>query len=357
MNSDSRFSAVAWQRSLRWRRLFSGKAAAGTGALRPGVSLMEVLFSTFILSIGLLSLAALIPVGRFTIAETSRSDYAAACGRAALRDLSVQRILDYRYWVHPNIPGNPVQFGQTTNLPPFAIDPYGVLRGPAENGSFPAHFVGGLNFLPRVSLRTPAGIPFDLALAERFFMAKDDEQFNFPSDRRLRPEAIDLSGDNAAGHYTWLATVTPAASERLAPVALKKSFQVSVAVCQKRVFRDAKFGPSDEIKAEQVAQVDFHSGGAGVAIGGGTVQVSPPLLVRPRQWLLLADGTQCQWYRVVSAPPRSDVDPRSEWLTLAGPDWVIYSGATTQAVVLQTVVGVYSTVVEIDTDPTWNKYR
>lgn len=353
MNGHWRIRAVPQRRNLR-RRGLGGDAAPVAAALRPGVSLMEVLFSTFILSIGLISLAALIPVGRFTIAETSRSDYAAACGRAALRDLSVQRMLDYRYWVHPNIPANFVQFGQTTNLPPFAIDPYGVLRGPAESGSFPTHYVGGLNFLPRVSLRTPAGVPFNQALAERFFMAKDDEQFTFPSDRKLRPEAIDPSGDNAAGHYTWLATVTPAASERLAPVALKRSFQVSVAVCHKRVFRDDS---AAGIVAEQVAQVAFLPGGAGVALGGGTVQVNPPLLVRPRQWLLLADGTQCHWYRVVSAPPRSDVDPRSELLTLAGPDWVIYSGATTRAVVVQTVVGVYSTVVEIDTDPTWNKYR
>ncbi len=357
MNGHWRIRVVSRRQRLSRRRLFSGSAARGAGALRPGVSLMEVLFSTFILSIGLISLAALIPVGRFTIAETSRSDYAAACGRAALRDLSVQRMLDYRYWVHPNIPANFVQFGQTTNLPPFAIDPYGVLRGPAESASFPTHYVGGLNFLPRVSLRTPAGVPFNQALAERFFMAKDDEQFTFPSDRKLRPEAIDLSGDNAAGHYTWLATVTPAASERLALVALKRSFQVSVAVCHKRVFRDANPGTSDEIKAEQVAQVAFLSGGGNLALGGGTVQVNPPLLIRPRQWLLLADGTQCHWYRVVSAPPRSDVDPRSELLTLAGPDWVIYSGATTHAVVLQTVVGVYSTVVEIDTDLIWNKYR
>ncbi len=354
MNSDWRTRAVPRRRNLR-RRGLGGDAAPVAAALRPGVSLMEVLFSTFILSIGLISLAALIPVGRFTIAETSRSDYAAACGRAALRDLSVQRMLDYRYWVHPNIPANFVQFGQTTNLPPFAIDPYGVLRGPAESGSFPKDYVGGLGFLPRVSLRTPAGVSFNFALAERFFMAKDDEQFNFPSDRKLRPEAIDLSGDNAAGHYTWLATVTPAASERGAPVALKKTFQVSVAVCHKRVFRDDS---AAGIAAEQVAQqVAFLPGGAGVALGGGTVRVNPPLLVRPRQWLLLADGAQCHWYRVVSAPPRSDVDPRSELLALAGPDWVIYSGAATRAVVVQTVVGVYSTVVEIDTDPTWNKYR
>ncbi len=353
MNTQGRATAIL-RRPSRRRRFCGSGAAAGAGAVRPGVSLMEVLFSTFILSIGLMSLAALIPVGRFTIAETSRSDYAAACGRAAMRDLSVQRMLDYRYWVHPNIPANYVQFGQTTALPPFAIDPYGVLRGPAESGSFPAHFVGGLNFLPRLNLRTPAGVAFTLPLAERFFMAKDDEQFNFPSDRKLRPEAIDLSGDNAAGHYTWLATVTPAASERLAPVALKKSFQVSVAVCHKRVFRD---DTAAGIAAEQVAQVAFLPGGTPMALGGGTVQVSPPLLVRPRQWLLLADGVQCHWYRVVSAPPRSDADPRSELLTLVGPDWVIYSGATTRAVVLQTVIGVYSTMVEIDTDPTWNKYR
>ena len=52
---------------------------------RAGISLMEVLISTFVLSIGLLGLAALIPVGRFAIVQTAKSDRAGACGRAGGR--------------------------------------------------------------------------------------------------------------------------------------------------------------------------------------------------------------------------------------------------------------------------------
>ncbi len=43
---------------------------------------MEVLISTFVMSIGLLGLAALIPVGRFAIVQTGKADRAGACGRA-----------------------------------------------------------------------------------------------------------------------------------------------------------------------------------------------------------------------------------------------------------------------------------
>ena len=60
---------------------------------RRGVSLMEVLIGTFVLSVGLLGLAALIPVGRFAIVETAKSDRAGACGRAALRDMQVCQMI------------------------------------------------------------------------------------------------------------------------------------------------------------------------------------------------------------------------------------------------------------------------
>ena len=51
--------------------------------IRRGISLMEVLISIFVLSIGMLGVAALIPVGRFSIVETSKADRGAACGQAA----------------------------------------------------------------------------------------------------------------------------------------------------------------------------------------------------------------------------------------------------------------------------------
>ena len=51
---------------------------------RRGVSLIEVLMSIFILSVGLMGMASLIPVGGYQVGEAIKSDRAAAVGRAAV---------------------------------------------------------------------------------------------------------------------------------------------------------------------------------------------------------------------------------------------------------------------------------
>ena len=70
-------------------------------AHRRGVSLLEVLAAIGVLSIGLLGLAALLPIGRYTIAEATKADRAGHCGRAALRNVVVRRMLD-PYHMGPN---------------------------------------------------------------------------------------------------------------------------------------------------------------------------------------------------------------------------------------------------------------
>ena len=65
---------------------------------RAGLSLMEVLLSIFVLSIGLLGVAAIIPLGQISLWETAKADRSGACGRAAMREIQVRRMLDFRYW-------------------------------------------------------------------------------------------------------------------------------------------------------------------------------------------------------------------------------------------------------------------
>jgi hypothetical protein len=63
------------------------------------VSLLEVLFSIFIILFGLLGVAILLSVGRFNIVEAAKRDRAAACGRASLRDVRARRMLYAGGWV------------------------------------------------------------------------------------------------------------------------------------------------------------------------------------------------------------------------------------------------------------------
>ncbi len=65
---------------------------------RHGLSLLEVLVSVFILTFGLLSVVALIPVGTHNMLEANKLDRGAALARAAIRDVKTMGLLDRHRW-------------------------------------------------------------------------------------------------------------------------------------------------------------------------------------------------------------------------------------------------------------------
>ncbi len=63
-------------------------------ARRRGISLLEVLISMFVLAIGLMGVAALIPAGRHEIVEAIKLENAAMVGRGAFRDIQIREYLN-----------------------------------------------------------------------------------------------------------------------------------------------------------------------------------------------------------------------------------------------------------------------
>ena len=310
---------------------------------RSGISLMEVLISVFILSIGLLGLAALIPVGRFALVQTAKSDRAGACGRAGLRDVKVRRMLDFNYWDMQPQPGQA-----------FAIDPLGRANG------LPNMLCG---LMPRLNL-TWTG---NRDLAEFYFKWQDDKVFNVPNDPALRTRA-QYTHDNAPmdenpsngtpainGHYSWFCTVVPAASEAQLQAIDKTLFTVSVAVCHRRNYDMNP--PNNERPAEVLVPATF-VGSMPVYPGGGSLMFNGIYPVKENEWILLyapAAGSvpmQCNWYRVVGVGVSDNpAGGNSTYLTVAGPDWY---GSTAQAVIIDSVIGVYTETVELDSG-LWNR--
>jgi prepilin-type N-terminal cleavage/methylation domain-containing protein len=335
-----------------------GSGGCGGRRARRGVSLLEVLISIFVLSIGLLSLSiALIPCGRFAVVEAAKADRSGACGRAAMREVKIRRMLNPNSWS---------DVGRVNNPRPFVIDP---LYFTSPNS--PA--VPRLGTVDRITLLSRAtGNAMIWAEAEAIFTWRDELSFdNSPdtdpqlrrvaADRRprrlvrdsigvvgpfpelpgeppLTPPLEPLSGAN----YSWFLTVTPVRAEAALPPERKLLYSVSAAVCNKRDFT-----------SEQVREVVRFLGNVGY--GGGSIELKEPVEVRENEWIMLCDvnvpGEHCHWYRVVSAG-----ESPTRFLSLNGPDWSVQDAngnLTARAVVIDSVVGVYTTAVELDQDPRW----
>jgi hypothetical protein len=199
------------------------------------VSLLEVLISIFVIMVGLLGVAAVIPAGRAELVEAAKADRSSACGASAQQflltattplqtTLQSTRYFDPRAWFYyynsnpylyvatmqqGSAPGSSAILfsGQTTISgapqfsPPFVVDPlyyaYAGQSGTANLYAFPIPPTasGGTPAL-RVSLpilvdpKNNIYGPLPPPLAERFFRCPDDLVIPVPKDRTERPRQM-----------------------------------------------------------------------------------------------------------------------------------------------------------------------
>ncbi|QGJ71130.1 Hypothetical protein PBC10988_28330 [Planctomycetales bacterium 10988] len=79
-----------------------------TAANRQGLTLLEVLISSFVVVVGLLSLAALIPIGMAEVALSKQVDLSAEAGRNAWKEINSRGLLEGEFYRK----GNPANSGQ-----------------------------------------------------------------------------------------------------------------------------------------------------------------------------------------------------------------------------------------------------
>ncbi|NLE37936.1 MAG: hypothetical protein GX621_07915 [Pirellulaceae bacterium] len=405
-------------------------------APRAGVSLLEVLIAMFVITIGLLGVAALIPTGHFAVVKSTEADRAAACGRAALSEVATREMLVPTTWRWPTGnyagPGAALYAAQYGDA--FAIDPLFIAQNVvavAPNYSRLAAFpydsdynppgtpppTWGPYFLHRITYAdvsgtmTPAVLP--PSIANRIFTFGDDlifETERTEPDQRARASVLWNTGrvgpypdptaattdfpllQQNAGHYTWLLTVSPAATE-IGGTSFRK-YTVSAVVSHRRDTVYLPIDPSNPPDAENMPPerlatvVSFDGGG----YGGGDVTLGIPtgvanagnnfdaaqreayLKVKPGNWIMLlgvkydarispprADlGNQqarrvANWYRVVSVDDEV-VQESGNWIrrvTLDGPDWEPSDALIpppfnqSHAVLMDDVIGVYTKTIEV----------
>ena len=374
---------------------------------RRGVSLMEVLISCFVLSMGLIGVAALLPLGRLAINETGKSDRAGACGRAAMREIKIRHLLDPYYSTLATYNSSPAAFPfvlANTSGSSFIVDPMGMTKrynygNGVQLGSLGQVFNGSVDTAnparPLPAQVTYANLlpPIDptAAAASQIFAWHDDLAFTNPEDLKLsgtaamgqssRPLSTGTNGTGAApipnsGNYSWFFTVTPNASEVISPPSNDpRHYSVSVVVCYARDFSvngsGATATPNDEKEAFVLAGLTTGTG-VSAPVSDVVLEVasgSPTLNVRENEWIALWGQVQtadlrnpwfCYWYRVVAVGdtyPNTTTGNTDIYLTLSGPDWPANvmpqtpSGikAPVQAAAIayeKSVVGVYTTSVE-----------
>lgn len=252
-----RFLRRAHRTAMQNRAAVKRNELRSTRRARRGITLMEVLVSIGVLSVGILGAAALMPMATYFQNETTKYDRGGALAQQAMHDLQVKNYLSPRRWIFidPSNPSPPLTpegiVGLTGTMAApnanynafsaFAIDPLGfsyVNDSSSANPAviFPVYFpafpsmapapvppgtTAGQAFPPPTIYRTgvtaneywpPAAtepvtspIVMSFAVADRFMRSNDDVLFETdrasllaqnPNNIDLRPTAITSMAGN-----------------------------------------------------------------------------------------------------------------------------------------------------------------
>ncbi|HXG09622.1 MAG TPA: prepilin-type N-terminal cleavage/methylation domain-containing protein [Gemmataceae bacterium] len=173
---------------------------------RPGITLVEVLVSIFIMGIGLLALLTLFPLGALTMNQAIQADRAAACARNAAGLVSALDIRKNSALFSPNDVfsdpdggGNewPTLADQHGPSYPVFVDPFGILGGAGQTlGAYTPNPQS-----PGIPRRTLVfgGSALTYQQALRWFSLLDDMDF----DENGVPKNSALKQVQRSNRYTW----------------------------------------------------------------------------------------------------------------------------------------------------------
>lgn len=215
-------------------------------AKRTGISLLEVLISIAVISLGIFGVASLIPLAQIKVAEGTSLDRQAALGPSAVAEFRIRRMHAPETWLmDPPLTAPELAKGLPSRA--VLIDPLGYWGGAAPQKFFPASSTGRWK-IPRYTLKS---IP-NYALAQRVFYLQDDIDFDRPADQTLQPRRkyfIDSATNRPLASapdasLTWFATLSPFTA--LSNFATDE-FLLSIVLCDGRV---PELATSEEYEAQ-----------------------------------------------------------------------------------------------------------
>lgn len=325
---------------------------------RRGISLLEVIISIGVASVGLLGVLALIPLGgaqarQGQIHERAGNIGVAALGEVRTRDLlNPNQLLAYdtvnsQYMLTGNIL-------QRSSRESFCLDPQGFST---TNSAFPSLSTARMY---RLTMNNGSGVPISAEFADLIFRSHDDLSLNVSeTDRTLPPTQVwSRANDNTSqtrrqsrANMSWMLTAFPNMGKGIDRT--YDLWTVSIAVFNNRVI-----DPTNTLKGEFTATVTSMPGGG---IAGGDIEIAFDTSVYTaddineaktpeNSWLLLSGQVTAndssgnprqanvfQWYRVLAS---DNVSASERVVTLAGPDWPT-SATNIQATIIPTTVAVF----------------
>ena len=280
---------------------------------RRGITLLEVLISLGILSVGLASVVALVPAGGDQAKKAMIDDRRGTLGPNALADCVTRGLLDPAKWS----PAQP------------AASNYRLIFDPAPAGAL-----------------TPAGLTSVAAagyiagpMADELFRAQDDLAYKLPDDEDAPALPLFLNGPAkrlSEGNFSWLATLIPvdptSPFHRLSVVTIHRRGELaSLAITPNSASPYVQVTPTAPMAAEDV-----------------------PRFFSPGAVIMLTDGaTTYEWRTVAMASPQLSTSGTVSQIELTLNREVPASLITLHAV--EGANGLYEIVVRLEEMSPWSQ--
>jgi type II secretory pathway pseudopilin PulG len=327
------------------RRKYVGRKTA-----RRGITLLEVLVSIFILTVGLLGVAALIPLGNLAVTRGNVAYRGAEVARRTFREVRLRGWTRPEMWLTSEgksiIDKDTQEIQEIYRNKPLAFDPLTAAVAPGMS-KFPPGDGASMSLLTfRNNPEVESPMNYDLARSicvpsDELSIERPDEKSKHAIQRLSRSE----SRRETIGNYSWMMTLVPDPYDRI-------SYVASIVVFYQN--RPAVSGGDSSIRETRTITDVRQLGGSEYSLGVNSKMIQDKFAV-PGRWLMLSDGELFRWYRILAVEGQTGDSASSRVFSLAGAEWP--EGTALSATLFKGVVAVHEKRILLEQPSDWLPFK